>query len=306
MHSRTVAFVSFALFVASPANASPVSPTDYFSQAIASAPLNGQTGSFVSPQPGVNTGQIAAPIAQVTNPVTTLYGGIPGVIGPNISGQGPVISTGSASATADRATGQLHAAAGATSFSTSAGFGAGATAQFGDTLTWTALGASSTTLTTIGFSFHIDGTLSPTGFGSGQAEGVFSLAIGSTGCFTGGFCPTVSSNAVGRGFSYTNTWYGQPGTVTLNLSGTFSFTGQTATIPILMSLFAGGQYAFADFSDTATFAFASIPTNVSFTSASGDFLTGAETPLPTALPLFAGGLGVIGLLARRRKQLANA
>jgi hypothetical protein len=28
----------------------------------------------------------------------------------------------------------------------------------------------------------------------------------------------------------------------------------------------------------------------------------AETPLPAALPLFAGGLGLIGLLARRRKQ----
>jgi len=28
----------------------------------------------------------------------------------------------------------------------------------------------------------------------------------------------------------------------------------------------------------------------------------ATTPLPAALPLFAGGLGLIGLLARRRKQ----
>ena len=30
----------------------------------------------------------------------------------------------------------------------------------------------------------------------------------------------------------------------------------------------------------------------------------AATPLPAALPLFAGGLGMIGLLARRRKRKA--
>jgi hypothetical protein len=32
----------------------------------------------------------------------------------------------------------------------------------------------------------------------------------------------------------------------------------------------------------------------------------SQTPLPAALPLFAGGLGVIGLLARRRKRKATA
>ena len=33
-------------------------------------------------------------------------------------------------------------------------------------------------------------------------------------------------------------------------------------------------------------------------------ITGINTPLPAALPLFAGGLGVLGLLARRRKRKA--
>ena len=32
----------------------------------------------------------------------------------------------------------------------------------------------------------------------------------------------------------------------------------------------------------------------------------AETPLPAALPMFVGGLGVIGLMSRRRKQKASA
>ena len=32
----------------------------------------------------------------------------------------------------------------------------------------------------------------------------------------------------------------------------------------------------------------------------------ASTPLPAALPLFAGGLGLLGMFARRRKQKASA
>ena len=63
-----------------------------------------------------------------------------------------------------------------------------------------------------------------------------------------------------------------PATVTDNL-----FTGVPTS---------GGLLSFTDFSD------------VNLTANS----TGGETPLPAALPLFAGGLGVIGLLARRRKR----
>jgi len=38
----------------------------------------------------------------------------------------------------------------------------------------------------------------------------------------------------------------------------------------------------------------------------GSLVPLAATPIPAALPLFAGGLGLIGLLARRRKRLAVA
>jgi len=41
-------------------------------------------------------------------------------------------------------------------------------------------------------------------------------------------------------------------------------------------------------------------------SATTSFTVGTATPLPAALPLFACGIGVIGLLARRRKQRASA
>jgi hypothetical protein len=37
-------------------------------------------------------------------------------------------------------------------------------------------------------------------------------------------------------------------------------------------------------------------------SSTGGGPSNPETPIPAALPLFAGGLGVLGLLARRRKH----
>jgi hypothetical protein len=45
-----------------------------------------------------------------------------------------------------------------------------------------------------------------------------------------------------------------------------------------------------------------LPDGVTFTSASGVFLSQSATPLPAALPLFATGLGVMGFLGWRRKR----
>jgi hypothetical protein len=55
--------------------------------------------------------------------------------------------------------------------------------------------------------------------------------------------------------------------------------------------------------------FTGVPTSgglLSFTDFSEVNLTANSTPLPAALPLFAGGLGVIGLLARRKKRRTAA
>jgi hypothetical protein len=71
-----------------------------------------------------------------------------------------------------------------------------------------------------------------------------------------------------------------------------------------MFLQVSNQYGLSDFSDTAAFSFNTLPQGVSFTSASGNFL--APTPLPAALPLFATGLGALGLLGWRRKRKAQA
>jgi hypothetical protein len=47
-------------------------------------------------------------------------------------------------------------------------------------------------------------------------------------------------------------------------------------------------------------------TSPTYQTAIGVSVAAATTPLPSALPLFAAGLGVVGLLARRRKRKAAA
>lgn len=63
---------------------------------------------------------------------------------------------------------------------------------------------------------------------------------------------------------------------------------------------------FVDFSSTAILDEVILPNGAILNSESGTSYPLSATPVPAALPLFAGGLGVIGLLARRRKQKAVA
>jgi hypothetical protein len=282
--------------------ASPVSPTDFFSEAIAQAPGNGIPNNYdyVSPIAGVSTGQVAAGSAQITNPVTSTNPSQPPFPDPG---------TGSSSATADRTVGQLHAAAGATS----GNFAASAYADFGDTLKFSAHGASSNTVTTVQFAIQLIGTFSdfPAGeccTSSGLAGGTLLAVLGTmpySGGFVGAFSPTTTSN-IDTTVGVAQNFYGGPANINQVFTGSFSFTGATADAALFVFLSAQGQYQYANFGDTATFSFVDLPTNVSFTSASGDFLSGATTPLPAALPLFASGLGVMGFLAKRRRRKNGA
>jgi hypothetical protein len=272
-----------------------LSPTDYFSQATAEAPTNTLPGDYgyISPIPGVSTGKIADPIAHITNPVTSNDG-----------------STGSASATADRVTGELHAAAGATAGTQ---FGADAYALFGDTLQFTTLGADTATVTTVGFNVHVDGSFTPLDTGSG--------CVGAGGCGNGevlftlgnqvysgggvaGFTPTTS-NILTTG-SVDESWAGGPQDINENFSGTFSYSGPDASAAIFMLLFAQGQYGYFNFGETATFSFDPLPAGVSYTSASGDFLTAVPESSTWAMMLLGFvGLGFANYRQTRHKRSAT-
>ncbi len=294
-----------------------VLPTNYFVSA------TGQTAystapndwDYISPVPGVSTGQIAGPVAQISNPMTAIYyspslGYYQGAIGSTPAGS-ELVSEGNAKATADLASATLHAAGGATlmtGLADAIGFPGSAWASFGDTLDFNNQDAGPSTITTIGFSLHIDGTLGPflPGFcctGSGNASSGILMTIGNqiySGGTVGGF-NTTTSNIVTTG-SVSQNWYeataGGPQTIDLTYTGTFSFMGPSADAAIYMQLTAGGQYQYSDFGDTARFAFDTLPVGVSYTSASGDFLTGV--PEPSTWVLLVLGFAGMGFASYRR------
>jgi hypothetical protein len=289
------------------------SPTDFFSQAYA---IVGSTAP-------VDTGAIATSFAQAVSPYVVLYsapqGYIYGTSGPGSLPPGVlgVSSRGGADASADRNVAALHAEAGASVLNASQGgflngFPGQAGASFGDTLFFIHPGATSNTITTVGFNVHVSGVLSTApgiNTNSGLPGASFSLSIGHHASSTGsGFLPIVSNvfedADVSRRYDVT-----QPNpnlTINEDISGTFSFIGPAAYVPILARLDVHGQYGFADWHDSALFSFTFLPDGVSFSSASGDFLQG---PAAAPGPIAGAGLpGIMlacgGLLAwcRRRKS----
>jgi hypothetical protein len=273
-----VASVSFSIpfqaaangitFSGTPTAPNGVAPTDFFSQAIAC------TSNCT------DTGQVG----------TTFVGAT--------SGGGAV------TASADRATGELHAS---TNYSNGS-----ATAEFGDTLNFTSTASS----TTINWSVTITGTIAANSVGpTFLIDVTCGACVGGHLTLEGGFAPTQSSNITSSSGSIivsSGSWQGQTGgfqttnlTVNETFSGSFTFTGATASVPILMELqaFNGDNFA-----DTAAFSFSPLPDGVSFTSASGDFLTG-----PTGVPGPVVGSGLPGLVTacggllawwRRRRKIA--
>ena len=77
-----------------------------------------------------------------------------------------------------------------------------------------------------------------------------------------------------------NTWY-----FNLYLNATNLFSGQTTPI----------DKTYSDFALVAN------PGEVERNIDSGELVLASSTPIPSALPLFAGGIAVIGLLSRRRR-----
>ena len=173
-----------------------------------------------------------------------------------------------------------------------------------DGLHFTVVGANSATVTEIGVTFIVHGAISTDAqFGSSEYF-TSSLSFGNAS-----FHSTVQANLSGdRPPAYTfsdgqSNWasfgYTENSAEEIIFNGLYEFTGETADIGISATLDASCGDGFnCDFSHTGAISF-TLPSDVTFTSDSGVFLT--DAPEPGSLVLLSTGLGLAALPRRRRR-----
>lgn len=209
-----------------------------------------------------------------------------------------------------------------------------ADASFGDQLQFTIAGAQQDEITLIGI------TLSFHGLVFNQGAGNYKFEIGNANSpltypltkfissnysevifFAGQIPPGFTMGAVASG-----TWHQPPpefnqflpngsyvGPAEVNYSNTFYYplVGASPIINLRMSGIAiAGYNSFADFSNTGSISFV-LPETVSYSSASGSFLTAAALEPATAVPepgtwiMLMLGFGTVGAALRRQRQIAS-
>ncbi len=196
-----------------------------------------------------------------------------------------------------------------------------ADAQWYDILTFNIAGAAEDTITTIGFTVNFDGRVLDSGtrdrfnnvpnvFVQGRVvigENGFSNPFSATGEVianaSNGFTPTTNlytQNRVGYG-----SWDAASTVDHMVFNGHFDVIGSTAEQ--FISLFLGincDNGAICDYGHTGTFSFNNLPTNVTFSSASGTFLSSVGSgavPEPASWTMLIAGFGLTGGVLRRRR-----
>ena len=224
-------------------------------------------------------------------------------------------SSGGGLARADLATGQLGAASDGT-YRSAFGGGTGITtrsfATFNDTLQFAVSGASGASLTNIGVDLVLHGQMLQTNVNTGGSARSYLNFGGATFDGTYGidfYHPQpaiIRANASGwQSYAISQLPDG------ISFSGVYQLQGAASSVNVGEFLDVScGNGTNCDFSHTAQFSFA-LPTSVTFTSASGVFLTqtgggggGGAVPEPASWALMISGFGLAGATLRRRRALA--
>jgi hypothetical protein len=179
-----------------------------------------------------------------------------------------------------------------------------ASATLNDLLTFNVAGASSSTVTDIGVTFTVDGTVSPgTSAANGGVESEYNLKLGDGTIDYVYDTGDSNPNLIPINDGWVSTAITSESPDSFVFSGVYALTGATdpLNIQMLLSLNCTGN-ASCDVSHTGAVSF-TLPSNVTFTSASGVFLT---QPVTSATPepsyTLVAGIGFLGLVvfARRR------
>ena len=247
-----------------------------------------------------------------TGLATSSFDQTAGVKVPDVIDYGPGPNyTASSYAAASLATGSLHA------FGQGVGYSEAQTYAFmSDTLNFTIAGATASTVTPIAVHWTLDGTWSynPISW-SGEVDAGLTLGGQVLADMVGtNYHPLAFVGAPDTGQSgWASYSYASDTFTSIDFTGVYDLVGASATLPFSTSLYvnpggglsADGLTAFAtsiDFSNTGQVGLI-LPSNVSFTSDSGVFLTSQSSavPEPATLSLVILPLLGLGFLRWRRK-----
>ena len=261
---------------------------------LASAPAQGQVGTRAY-------AETRAAFSFLPNPPPTIEDGMVSGFSP-LSRFSASAANGAASAQAyaDLATGKL----GASSESSYNGT-ARADARYWDSLTFTVNGADSSTLTAVTIKYLFDGVGERSAQGDGWYASTF-FNIGAAGLAITHQQPTHNPfqfSHFGTGFSdYKLQAVGEDSYLA---TAVYTLKGITSTHGIVAGLATTSwMHARSNFANTASVSFI-LPDNVTFTSASGEFLTASTAvPEPGTWAMMLLGFFGIGAAIRRSRALA--
>jgi hypothetical protein len=177
---------------------------------------------------------------------------------------------------------------------------ASSTAQFFDTLTFSIPGATSSTVTDVGVHYVVHGLFDDTGSVDLPLQ------------FGGGLVDPQWIGVQAPSFHFNVGWLSetvnQLDTQDFDFTGIIAVTGANPVVDINASInlvCAGVVSCSTDFSHTGTVSLA-LPTGVTYTSASGVFLQGAQSPVPEPSTFVLLGLSLagisIGSVRRKRRS----